>query len=69
MFVMTTFRRLNRRIPIIALTAFAMQGDRDKCIEAGMNAYISKPIKPEELLKTLEEWIEAGRKLGLEDRS
>jgi PAS domain S-box-containing protein len=63
------FPALNRRVPIIALTAFAMQGDRDKCIDAGMNAYISKPIKPEELLETLEEWIEEGRKLALEDRS
>ncbi|MEO8475058.1 MAG: two-component regulator propeller domain-containing protein [Chryseolinea sp.] len=41
---------------IIAVTANAMQGDRDMCLHAGMNDYISKPIKLEELLKVLEKW-------------
>jgi len=41
------------RIPIVALTAQAMRGDRDRCIAAGMNAYLSKPINPELLYKTL----------------
>ena len=47
----------NPRIPVIALTARAMQGDREKCLQAGMNEYLPKPIHFEELVNTLKRWL------------
>jgi PAS domain S-box-containing protein len=48
---------LNGRIPVIAMTANAMQGDREVCIKAGMNDYISKPIDPAVLSSVLGRWL------------
>ena len=47
----------NRNIPIIAMTAHAMQGDKDTCINAGMNDYIAKPISPFALATVLKKWL------------
>jgi two-component system sensor histidine kinase/response regulator len=45
-----------RRVPIIAMTANAMMGDREKCLAAGMDDYISKPIQADDLERALEQW-------------
>jgi CheY-like chemotaxis protein len=51
-----------RRLPVIALTAHAMAGDREKYLSAGFNDYITKPIVDESLLlAAMEKWIAAGR--------
>jgi CheY-like chemotaxis protein len=47
-----------KSIPIIAVTAKAMQGDRQKCLEAGASDYITKPVETEQLLSLLRIWLD-----------
>jgi two-component system sensor histidine kinase/response regulator len=49
-----------RHIPIIAMTAHAMTGDQERCLAAGMDAYIAKPIRSRDLVKLVEEHSSVG---------
>jgi CheY-like chemotaxis protein len=45
------------KIPIIAMTAHAMKGDRERCLDGGMNDYVTKPVKREVVLKMVHKWV------------
>ncbi|MDB5408058.1 MAG: uncharacterized protein JWL84_2970 [Rhodospirillales bacterium] len=51
---------LKSSTPIVAMTARAMQGDREKCLAAGMNDYVTKPIQPSSFFATVERWLIGG---------
>jgi CheY-like chemotaxis protein/HPt (histidine-containing phosphotransfer) domain-containing protein len=53
-------RVLNPRIPVIAMTAHAMKEDRDRCLAAGMDDYVSKPVETAALARKIEHWSQAG---------
>jgi two-component system sensor histidine kinase/response regulator len=60
---------LNSAVPIIAMTANAMQGDRGKCIDAGMNDFISKPIESNKVLQVLKLWLPEHEITGLQKKA
>jgi CheY-like chemotaxis protein len=49
-----------RRVPIVGVTAHALKGDRERCLEAGMDDYLPKPISPKALRGKIERWLSGG---------
>jgi CheY-like chemotaxis protein/HPt (histidine-containing phosphotransfer) domain-containing protein len=59
---------LNPQIPVIAMTANALKGDREICIKAGMNDYLTKPVLPDKLAEALEKWLKKSKDIpGTDD--
>jgi PAS domain S-box-containing protein len=58
------------RLPIVAMTANAMEGDRERCLDSGMDDYIAKPVRPETLRAVLERWLgRRGERTESDDRA
>jgi PAS domain S-box-containing protein len=57
---------LNQRIPIVAMTANSMQGDRDKCLSVGMDDFISKPVNPSKLQEALKRWLPESKSIAVQ---
>jgi CheY-like chemotaxis protein len=58
--------KTRRHTPIVAMTAHAMKGDREHCLDAGMDDYLAKPLHPEELFNTIEQITRGRQKAALQ---
>jgi signal transduction histidine kinase/CheY-like chemotaxis protein len=58
-----------KHVPIIAMTAHALKGDEERCLSVGMDAYISKPIRTNELFGTMERFLDVGTQMGTSDEA
>jgi len=55
----------NQRTPIVAMTAQAIDGSREICLQHGMNDFVSKPIQMDDLVRVLDAWVPQGREDSL----
>ncbi|TIV92309.1 MAG: response regulator, partial [Mesorhizobium sp.] len=55
--IRTLEQDMGTHVPIVGVTAHALKGDRERCLEAGMDDYLPKPISPRALLEKLERWL------------
>ena len=62
-----TLQRAPQRLPIVAMTANAMAGDRQRCLDAGMDDYLSKPVSREQLSNCLQRWLPGRASFALRD--
>jgi PAS domain S-box-containing protein len=60
---------LNHQVPVIAMTAYAMKRDREKCLEAGMDDYLSKPVQAAQLAAVLERWLDRATEAPAQDNT
>ncbi|HTU93278.1 MAG TPA: response regulator, partial [Gemmataceae bacterium] len=58
-----------RHVPILAMTAYAMKGDRERCLQSGMDGYVSKPIQPRELWETIDKLVDPDGMAALDEAS
>ncbi len=59
-------RKTGRRLPVLAMTAHAMKGDRERCLKAGMDGYVAKPVQKQELFDAIAAAVSTGQAPGLQ---
>jgi CheY-like chemotaxis protein len=62
--IRTVEQAVGGHIPIVAVTAYAMKGDRERCLDAGMDFYVAKPVQPQELIDVIDSLTRSGESAG-----